>query len=152
MVYTFTENEAEHEVMLAIDQHTYLSLVQRYKELIGKGERIGSGGGDVQLIEGYTFRDYINAYKDNAENAKFNAVVNALGVDKRLLMALMMDSVNEYNLNDFGRFDALNETVDKAKAKIYFEKQDGVTLPLFKLNIRIDQFLKQFVFAQTDDF
>ncbi|WP_447884022.1 type I restriction endonuclease subunit R, EcoR124 family [Serratia fonticola] len=226
-IYSFTENDVEHEVTLAIDEQTYLSLALRYKELVGKGDGGGAGGGDVpfdisgylteidtgkidadymnsrfdkylkelnkhqdsgsiettlnelhksfasltqseqkyaklflhdlqrgdaQLVEGHTFRDYINTYKDNAENAQLNAVVNALGLDKGLLMALMADSVNDKNLNDFGRFDALKETVDKAKAKAYFEKQDGVTIPLFKLNIRIEQFLKQFIFAQTDDF
>ena len=35
----------------------------------------------------------------------------------------MADSVNDKNLNDFGRFDALKETVDKAKAKAYFENK-----------------------------
>lgn len=108
--------------------------------------------GDAQLLEGHTFRDYINTYKDNAENAQLNAVVNALGLDKGLLTTLMADNVNDKNLNEFGRFDALKESVDKAKAKIYFEKQDGVIMPLFKLNIRIDQFLKQFIFARADDF
>lgn len=226
-VYSFTENNAEHEVTLAIDEQTYLSLVLRYKELTAKGEHDGAGGGDVpfdisgylteidtgkidadymnsrfdkylkelnkdqdptsiestlnelhksfatltqieqkyaklflhdlqrgdaQLVEGHTFRDYINIYKNNAENAQINAVINALGLDKELLIALIVDSVNEKNLNDFGRFDALKDSVDKAKAKIYFEKQDGVIIPPFKLNIRIDQFLKQFIFAQTDDF
>jgi type I restriction enzyme R subunit len=226
-LYSSTENNVEHEVTLAIDEQTYLSLVLRYKELVGKGDHDGAGGGDVpfdisgylteidtgkidadymnnrfdkflkelnqhqdsasiettlnelhksfasltqseqkyaklflhdlqrgdaQLVEGHTFRDYINTYKDNAENAQLNTVVNALGLDKGLLIALMADSVNNKNLNDFGRFDALKETVDKAKAKAYFEKQDGVTIPLFKLNIRIDQFLKQFIYAQTDDF
>lgn len=226
-VYSFTENDVEHEVTLAIDEQTYLSLALRYKELVAKGDGGGAGGGDVpfdisgylteidtgkidadymnsrfdkylkelnqhqdsasiettlnelhksfasltqseqkyaklflhdlqrgdaQLVEGHTFRDYINTYKDKAENAQLNAVVNALGLDKGLLIALMADSVHDKNLNDFGRFDALKETVDKAKAKAYFEKQDGVTIPLFKLNIRIDQFLKQFIFAQTDIF
>ncbi|CNK29681.1 HsdR family type I site-specific deoxyribonuclease [Yersinia pseudotuberculosis] len=225
-IYSFTENDVEHEVTLAIDEQTYLSLVLRYKELVGKGDGGGAGEGDVpfdisgylteidtgkidadymnsrfdkflkelnqhqdpasiettlnelhksfasltqseqkyaklflhdlqrgdaQLIEGHTFRDYINTYKDNAENAQLNAVVNALGLDKERLIALMADSVNDKNLNDFGRFDALKDSVNKAKAKVYFEKQDGVTLPLFKLNIRIDQFLKQFILAQTDD-
>lgn len=107
--------------------------------------------GDVQLVDGHTFRDYINIYKDNAENAQVNMVVDALGLDKRLLLTLMSDRVNENNLNDFGRFDALKETVDKAKAKAYFEKQDGITISLFKLNIRIEQFLKQFIFSRTDD-
>ncbi|WP_428944284.1 type I restriction endonuclease subunit R [Pantoea sp. FN060301] len=226
-VYSFTENDVEHEVTLTIDEQTYLSLVLRYKELVGKSDGGSEGGddvpfdisgylteidtgkidadymnsrfdkflkelnqhqdsasiettlnelhksfasltqneqkyaklflhdlqrGDAQLIEGHTFRDYINTYKDNAENAQLNAVVNALGLDKELLIALMADSVNDKNLNEFGRFDALKDSVDKAKAKIYFEKQDGVIIPPFKLNIRIDQFLKQFIFAQTDDF
>ncbi len=227
-VHSSTENEGEHEVTLAIDEQTYLSLVLRYKELVAKGDggSGGAGGGDVpfdisgylteidtgkidadymnsrfdkylkelhkpqdsasieatsnelhksfasltqrdqryaklflhdlqrgdaQLIEGHTFRDYINTYKDNAENAQLNTVVNALGLDKELLIALMADSVNDNNLNDFGRFDALKESVDKAKARIYFEKQDGVTIPLFKLNIRIEQFLKQIILAQPDD-
>ncbi|MCX8671457.1 type I restriction endonuclease subunit R [Gilliamella sp. B2865] len=107
--------------------------------------------GDARLIDGHTFRDYINIYKDNAENAQVNMVVDALGLDKRLLLTLMSDRVNVNNLNDFGRFDALKETVDKAKAKAYFEKQDGITISLFKLNIRIEQFLKQFIFSRTDD-
>jgi len=226
-LYSFTENDAEHEVMLAIDEQTYLSLVLRYKELTAKGDSVGTGGsdvpfdisgylteidtgkidadymnsrfdkylkelnqhqnsasiettlnelhksfasltqseqkyaklflhdlqrGDAQLIEGHSFRDYINIYKDNAENAQISAVVNALGLDKEKLIALMTDSVNEKNINDFGRFDALKESVDKAKARVYFEKQDGAIIPPFKLNIRIEQFLKQFIFAQKNDF
>ncbi len=221
-IYSFTKNNVEHDVTLAIDEQTYLSLVLRYKELAGKSDSSSAGGddvpfdisgylteidtgkidadymnsrfdkylkelnlhqdsasiettlnelhksfasltqteqkyaklflhdlqrGDAQLLEGYTFRDYINTYKDNAENAQLNAVVNALGLNKGLLIALMADSVNDKNLNEFGRFDALKDSVDEAKAKVYFEKQDGVTIPLFKLNIRIDQFLKQFIFA-----
>ena len=231
-VYTFTtdastgENGTEHEVTLAINEQTYLSLALRYKELASKGDGGGAGGGDVpfdisgylteidtgkidadymnsrfdkylkelnqhndqasieltlnelhksfssltqaeqkyaklflhdlqrgdaKLIEGHTFRDYINTYKDNAENAQINAIVNALGLDKSQLISLLNDSVNEKNLNNFGRFDSLKDTVDKAKAKAYFEKLDGLSIPPFKLNIRIDQFLKQFIFAQADD-
>ena len=52
--YSFAENNPEHEVTLAIDEQTYLSLVLRYKELIGKGEGGGTGGGDVPFdISGY---------------------------------------------------------------------------------------------------
>ena len=36
------------------------------------------------------------------------------------------------------KVDALKDTVVKAKAKAYFEKQDGVAIPSFKLNMRID--------------
>jgi len=107
--------------------------------------------GDAKLIEGYSFRDYINDYKDNAENAQLSVVVNALGLDENLLITLMGDNVNENNLNNFGRFDALKDTVDKNKAKAYFEKQDGVAIPPFNLNMRIAKFLKQFILEQADD-
>lgn len=107
--------------------------------------------GDAQLVEGHSFRDYINSYKDKAENARLNTVVNALGLDKNLLLALMADNVNEKNINNFGRFDALKATVDRTKAKAYFEKLDGEAIAAFKLNMRIDKFLKQFICAQSDD-
>ncbi|WP_351125360.1 hypothetical protein, partial [Shewanella sp. T24-MNA-CIBAN-0130] len=45
--------------------------------------------GDAEIIEGHSFRDYINDYKGNAENAQLNAVVNALGLDRSLLVTLM---------------------------------------------------------------
>lgn len=101
--------------------------------------------GDAQLIAGDAFRDYINSYKDNAEHAQINAIVNALGLDKSLLISLLKDSVNEKNINSFGRFDALKETVDKAKAKAYFEAQEGKSIPIFRVNIKIDQCLKAFI-------
>ena len=101
--------------------------------------------GDAQLIEGHTFRDYINSYKDNAEHAQINAIVNALGLDKTLLINLLKDSVNEKTINSFGRFDALKETVDKAKAKAYFEAQEGKSIPIFGVSIKIDQWLKAFI-------
>lgn len=107
--------------------------------------------GDGKLIADHSFRDYINDYKDNAENAQINAVVEALGLDKNLLMGLMNDKVDEKSLNNFGRFDALKETVVKTKAKTYFEKHDGSSIAPFKLNMLIDKCLKQFIFAQGDE-
>ena len=101
--------------------------------------------GDAQLIEGHSFRDYINDYKAHAENVQLNNIVNALGLDRGLLLVLLNDKVNETNLNNFGRFDALKENVDKAQAKAYFEQQDGSSISPFKLNMRIDSFLKQFI-------
>ncbi len=38
--------------------------------------------GDAQLIGGHIFRDYIDDYKNSAENSRLNAIVTALGVDK----------------------------------------------------------------------
>lgn len=107
--------------------------------------------GDAELMDDYSFRDYINSYKDSAENAQINVVVSALGLDKTRLMTLMADKVDEKNLNNFGRFDALKETVDKAKAKAHFEAQEGTSIPAFKLNMKIDQLLKEFIIGGEID-
>ncbi|MFZ9035045.1 MAG: type I restriction endonuclease subunit R, EcoR124 family, partial [Francisellaceae bacterium] len=108
--------------------------------------------GDAKLIEDHTFRDYINTYKDNAENAQINAIVNSLGLDKSLLLALLNDSVNEKNLNNFGRFDRLKETVVKAKASVYFEKKYGIGISPFKLNMYIENFLKEFICNSSEGY
>lgn len=104
--------------------------------------------GDAELFDDHNFRDYINAYKDSAENAALNRIVESLGLDKDKLVALLADKLDEKNLNNFGRFDALKATVDKGKAKVYFETLEGAVIPPFKLNMRIDKYLKQFILAQ----
>jgi type I restriction enzyme R subunit len=36
-------------------------------------------------------------------------------------------------------------TATKAKAKVYLEKRDGVTIPTFKINLNIAQLLQDFI-------
>jgi type I restriction enzyme, R subunit len=57
----------------------------------------------------------------------------------------MNAKITEANLNEFGRFDALLATVDKQKAKAYFEAQEGKTIPAFKLNIKTENLLRLFI-------
>ncbi|MEZ8285899.1 DEAD/DEAH box helicase [Vibrio splendidus] len=108
--------------------------------------------GDAQLVEGNSFRDYINSYQNQAEQARINGIVEALGLDKDLLVQLMNGAINKENINRFGRFDTLKATVDKAKAKTFFEMREGTTIPPFKVNIRIDKHLQEFIFEQSEAF
>jgi type I restriction enzyme R subunit len=101
--------------------------------------------GNVQLIKSKSFRDYINDYQNNAENDRVNAMVEALGVDKKNLIKLMSSDVNDKNINQFGRFDSLKKTVDKTKAIAHFEQLEGIKIAPFKLNIRIDKLLHSFI-------
>jgi type I restriction enzyme, R subunit len=56
-----------------------------------------------------------------------------------------VEVVQETNLNEFGRFDDLKESVDQQKAKTYFEGMQGAELPLFLVNIRIAKLLQNFI-------
>jgi len=107
--------------------------------------------GNVKLQAGKTFKDYITEYVYKAKNKQVLKLVDILAVDVNLLENLMKSHITELNINEFGRFDALKDTVDRTKAKAYFEEKEGITLTPFKISIKIDQLLKEFILKDGFD-
>ena len=102
--------------------------------------------GDVQPEEGMTFRDYITLYVTRAKDDQIHRLaIHALGLDEAMLREMMALHVTEDNINEFGRFDALKATIDKAKAKAYFEAVTGKKMPLPVVNTRADKLLRDFI-------
>ena len=101
--------------------------------------------GDVQIDPDRTFRDYLTDYQAKAKDHEVHALVSVLGVDKAKLSTLMATTVTEKNINEYGRFDDLKATVDKEKAKAYFEGLEDGKLPPFKVNIKSAQLLRDFI-------
>ena len=101
--------------------------------------------GDAALEDGMTLRDYITTYARRAKNAQVERVVEALGIDGELLATMAALDLTESNINEFGRFDDLKDSVDKARAKAFFEQKEGKMLPLFKVNTRAAALLKKFI-------
>jgi len=101
--------------------------------------------GDIELEEHKTFKEYISQYQANAEDFAIMKLVETLGVDASRLQEMMRSEITEKNINDYGRFDKLKNSVDKAKAKIYFEGLEGSTLAPFKINIKVHNLLKGFI-------
>lgn len=101
--------------------------------------------GEVQIDPERTFRDYLVDYKARAKNRDFEAIVATLGVDAAKLAVLLNAHVTEVNLNEYGRFDDLRETVDEEKAKAYFDHIEGKPLPMFKIKIRAAKVLTDFL-------
>jgi len=101
--------------------------------------------GDVHLIEGKSFREYITEYQFQAKENEIRDVTDALGLDEIKLRQLINAHVNENNINEFGRFDALLNSVNTIKAKQYFEYKEGHTIPTFKVKIKVDKLLRDFI-------
>jgi type I restriction enzyme R subunit len=109
--------------------------------------------GDVKPEQGKTFREYITEYLAAAKVAQINGVVSLLGSAqvenfaefKSKLNRMMNAGITAANINEFGRFDDLKSFVDKAKAKSYFEELEGASISLFKVNIKIDKLLEDFI-------
>lgn len=86
-------------------------------------------------------------YSADAYNDRVSKVVEALGVDKEMLTNLLTFTITEGNINEFGRFDSLLETVDKNCAKAYFEEAEGVRCPTYKVNMKVDKLLRAFLIS-----
>lgn len=55
--------------------------------------------------------------------------------------------LTEQSINEYGSFDALKATVDKVKAKEYFEQLEGTNVAPFKVNIKVHNWLQAFILS-----
>lgn len=95
--------------------------------------------GDIKLDPNLALSDYITTYKQKDANDKVLKVIKGLGLDGDLLRALLARKYTSENL-DLGRLNDLKATVDREKAKVYFNEER-----IFYLNIRIDEFLRDLI-------
>lgn len=103
--------------------------------------------GDVNISPDKTLRDYINDYMLRAKTDQIHQMALNLGLDEQKLTDIMSLKLNDSNLNEFGRYDELKQTVDKTKAKEYFERIEGVNLIPPKVSIKTDKLLREFILS-----
>lgn len=101
--------------------------------------------GAVMPDDSKTLRDYINEYQEKAQDAQIKKISETLGIDEVKLCQLMSLKVTEDNINEFGRYDDLKNTVDKIKAKEFFEKIEGKQFKLYQVNIKVNELLRKFI-------
>lgn len=107
--------------------------------------------GEIKVDEGKTLRDYITEYQYKAKEDQIHNIADMLGLDENKLRIMMSSKVTNANINEFGRFDELKNSVDKTKAKEYFEKEEKTHISQFKVNIRIDKFLRKLIIEGNID-
>jgi type I restriction enzyme R subunit len=92
-------------------------------------------------------RDYITEYQYKAKDDQIRRFATLLGLDEARLRDMISLNLTEANINEFGRFDELRKSVDKSKAKAYFESLDGVSLIPPKVNMKTDKILREFILS-----
>ena len=143
-------DEAAQAATLAELHRSFSSLSQEEQKLAEIFLREVQRG-DMQIDPTRTFRDYLNDYQARTQDNQVAALVEHLGVDKKKLVALMKANPTEANLDEYGRFSDLKETIDKVKAKAYFEELEGKTLLPFRINIKAAQLLRDFIIQEGFD-
>lgn len=103
--------------------------------------------GEVIAEDGKSLRDYITECQYRAKNDQIQRFADIFGLDEDKLRNMMALKLNEANINEFGRFDELKQSVDKSKAKAFFEAYEETSLIPPKVNMKTDQLLRQFILA-----
>ena len=103
--------------------------------------------GELDVREGMTFLDYINEFQLEGKNAQVKAIVDALGVDEKKLKELMSYHVDESNIDQFGRFTALKDTVDRSKAQKFLSGREGKSILPYQVSIKVDTLLRNFILS-----
>lgn len=138
--------ELGEEAALTLEQlhGSFSSLTQeqqRYAELVIHAAQAGT----LDVKEHKTFLDYINDYQQRGKNGQVAALVAATGVDEARLRDLMARHPSEENINEYGRFDALKATADRARAQEYFSGKEGKKVLPFQVSMKLDRLLREFV-------
>lgn len=103
--------------------------------------------GNLVIDADKSFKDYINEYQEKNKNDQIHKCAIIFGLNEELLRKIMSSSPNESNLNEYGNFDALINSVDVEKASAYFSKENGEILPKRKIIIKLNSLLRDFILS-----
>lgn len=127
-----------HKTFAALTQEE-----QRFAKLfLGDVER-----GDAIPQEGKTLRDYITEYKKQSEDTQIHRCAEVFGLNEAKLKEMMQLGLSESSLNEFGRFEALKSSVDREKAKRYFDSKSTAPIPMRRVSMKIDELLRSFILS-----
>lgn len=103
--------------------------------------------GQLIVEKGKSFRDYITEYETKSKNEEVEKITNLLGLDKSKLNKLLSLGLNSRTINEYNRLGELKDTVDRQKAKEFFEKKLGIGLRPAKISIELDNLLRAFILS-----
>lgn len=103
--------------------------------------------GDVDLPDDCTFMDYIYRYMENAKRDQIGKFADVFELDEGLLRELMSLSIDENNIDEFGRFSRLKDSVNRQKVRAFLEDKTGKQLTLPQVSIKTDEILRSFIIS-----
>lgn len=101
--------------------------------------------GDLIIEENKSFMDYITQYATNAENDQIRKLAQAFDLDENKLRSMMTLPVSAKNLNEYGRFDDLLNSVNFENARKSLEEIYGKTIEVWEAHIEVQKILRDFI-------
>ena len=103
--------------------------------------------GEAVVEEGKTLKDYIVEYQTRAKDDQIHQLAVLFGLDEEKLRNMMGHKLTDANINEFGRLDDLKKSIDRQKARKYFEEMENTKIKIPTLNIKIDSLLRKFILS-----
>lgn len=125
--------------------HKSFATLSQEEQKYAKSFLLDIESGTVELVEGKSFRDYVNEYISNAKNDRIHKISTAFGLDENKLRGMMDAGLNASNINSYGKFKDLKQTINIDKAKEFFKKTEGKELSKLMVNVKVDELLKKFI-------
>ena len=100
--------------------------------------------GEIQLEEGKTLHDYIVEYQTRARDNRTQRFADVLGLNVDLLRNAMRTVTTESSITN-ALLNPIKESMNREKAKSYFERKERVSLPMRKVITRVDHLLRRFL-------
>ena len=103
--------------------------------------------GNLFVDDEKSFRDYLNEYQIRMKNDQTHKFAVALGYDEELLRELVNAKLNEANLDEYGQFQPLKDSLNAEVASAYFEKKNGKKLPKPIVTRDAENLVKKFILS-----
>ncbi|MGI6137268.1 MAG: type I restriction endonuclease subunit R [Clostridiales bacterium] len=101
--------------------------------------------GEIYVEDEKSLSDYIVEYKIKAKNDQIHRFANAIGICEEALRKFMEQNINEYNINEYGRFNKLKTNINMQKARRFIESKKGSALKAYEISSMIDLMLRKFI-------
>lgn len=101
--------------------------------------------GDLIIEDNKSFMDYITQYATKAENDQIRKLAQAFDLDENKLRNMMTLPISAKNLNEYGRFDDLLNSVNYDFARKSLEEIYGRTIEVWEAHIEVQKILRDFI-------
>jgi len=101
--------------------------------------------GEIIVDNSKSFHEYITELHVKYNNDYIHKISLGLGINEEKFRNLILSGATNENINEFGRYDDLLNTIDINKTKIYLENRDNKEYTLREAKIQADKDLMQII-------
>lgn len=117
------------------------SIEQRYAKIFL--HQVESG--EIIVDNSKSFHEYITELHVKYNNDYIHKISNGFGVNEEKFRKLILAGATDKNINVYGRYDDLMDSIDINKAKEYLDERDKKEYTLREVRMKVDEELTQII-------